>query len=315
MNTKLFFKTAALCALAIIVVACNVGGAIPGTGSVAAPASTPTPTLVSAAPTATQTPTLAPTAVAGVVTPVLGLTPHWTNTPPAPAATLTPMPTPNYPATITALAPVPTTASATATIGAPGTTGVSPLCPKLDEARAAFGVDVTLVGTESCAYTWNSGDSSFKSVNRASGWIINSAEVDGLIYVRAGNGETVQAKASTWRYVKPVNGNSLYPGLTLEKQFELLSGYAALPQNAFASLIRCPECAGFPPAVPAGAAPTCPAVTGFTSSKITGGCLYKATNPTNFVIPAGWQAYYGVPAVWVTSGMLNNVTQVSLYKQ
>lgn len=264
---------AVLVALAITTLACSAGGVSVGW--------TPTSTPNAAAPTPAASPTLAPTAGGPLAT--IG----------APNAYESPTPAPAVPLTAT-----------------PGTTtGVTANCPKLDEARAAFGVDVTLIGTESCAYTWNSGDGSFKTVNRASGWIINSAEVDGLIYVRSGNGNTVQAKAATWRKMTE------NPGLTLELQFTLLTGFAALPQNAFASLVRCPECSGFPPAVPAGAAPTCPAVAGFTNSNITGGCLYKSSTPASFVIPAGWKALSGTPATWAMSGTLPGITQVSLYKQ
>lgn len=214
------------------------------------------------------------------------------------------------------------------------TTKVSNNCPSLAEARRLMGVDLTLIGEESCAYTFNSGDGSMKPVNTPTGWLYNTAEPDQLVYVGRGDGSTqkIQAKAATWRK------ESEYPGLSLEKQFELLSGYAALPQNQFAGSVRCRGCVGFTPNAPASsgnnpavlapaaqpapavAAPPksegCPDISGFTSKPIEGGCVYNADAPARFAIPSGWFAHYGVPAVDVDGpAQTEPGRQFSLYKR
>lgn len=272
--------------------ACNGGQSAQSTPTLAAPAATNTPAA---------NPTLAPTAGGPLAT--IGAPNAYSSPTPAPAATLTPMPTVNYPATITALAPTATPPGTTTT------TGVNPSCKTLVEARALFGVDVTLVGTEPCAYTWTSPDGSYAPVNLAKDWIATTAQSD-HIWIDDGNDTRVSAHAATFRM------KSLNPGLTVDTQFDLELAFAALPQNNFAALVACHGCVNthVVPTPSAGVSP-CPVINSFTASTIAGGCLYKSLTTANFVIPSGWKALSGVPATWTMSGTLNNVTQVSLYKQ
>ncbi len=213
--------------------------------------------------------------------------------------------------------PAPTAAAATTTSSTSTYTGgIAAGCPSLQQWRQMTGVDGTIVGNgEPCAYTFNSGDGGGKDIILSKDTIVEWAQPDssgGTIHVVSGDGTTVNAKASTWRFL------SLYPGLTVDSACTLLKNYASAPQNGFVGSIVCGSNTVANSASTTAAATqaptTCPAINGFSSSVISGGCLYQASSgAADFQVPGGWYAHYGSPAVNGT-GDIGKQSTVSLYK-
>lgn len=192
--------------------------------------------------------------------------------------------------------------------------GYHPNCPSLEQARALFGVDVTLIGSEvgGCAWTFNTGDYGFLPVNLPLGWYATTAEADGLVYIQSGDGSIgrIHAKASTWRLIVA------YPGLTLERQVELTKAYA--PYAGYdPSIVVCRGC-GQPPAQqqinPQPDSSGCPLFGGSQTQPIgDGGCVYRGEIKTASV-PDGWWALSGNPPTRVDAGPVTG-NQISFYLQ
>lgn len=199
--------------------------------------------------------------------------------------------------------------SITATPAAAQQFGYHPQCPTLEQARVLFGVDVTLLGNEPCAWVMNTGDYSYLPLNLPLGWIVTSAEPDGLVYVQAGDGSLgrIQAKAMTARLMVA------YPGLTPQRQVELTKAYA--PYAGYSPDIIVCRC-GQPPAQQVNPQPDssgCPMFGNNQTAPIgDGGCLYNGAVVTA-PVPDGWWANAGSPPVRVDSGRLLTAGTASFY--
>lgn len=208
----------------------------------------------------------------------------------------------------------------------PASSGGPSSCPTLDEMRKLAGVDVTRVGTEKCAWTYNRGDYNYAdTIQLPQNFFVNVATIDSqlgevVLSFEAKGGTCGNVKAATWRF-KPD-----YPTLTLDQATQLLKNYA--PSAGYdPSIIHQKGCENSstnaasvnPPATatPAAAAQTgCPEVAGFRSEPIDGGCLYKASTPTRFQIPDGWYAHYGNPAKDVNGpNTTEPITITSMYRR
>ncbi|MFA5770062.1 MAG: hypothetical protein WC894_01040 [Patescibacteria group bacterium] len=188
----------------------------------------------------------------------------------------------------------------------------SVLCTTLEELRSQTGLDWTRVGGpstgENCTYAYNTADYSYDPMPLLAGWMTTTAQEDGLVHVRKGDGSTVRSKATTIRLL------TLNVGLTSDLQTTLTKEYA--PSAGYdPSIVICDDCSGTSSFTPA-ASPAAPSVTGFNCSPIDGGYVCKANPPANFVVPFGWKAYAGVTPQWYPSGTdLGPQSQVSLYPQ
>lgn len=109
-------------------------------------------------------------------------------------------------------------------------------CPEPVTVWNQVGVTGTKVGSEPCAFTFNTGGLDTRPIRLPRGYLATTAEGDDLVYVQMGADNTVNAKAATLR---PASGN---PGLTLQELFNRERQFAASQQPRFDGSLRCREC-------------------------------------------------------------------------
>lgn len=216
------------------------------------------------------------------------------------------------------------TATPVLTVNAQTPAAMAPDCPTLGDLRLSTGLDWTRIGSEPCGYNYNTADGSYKPVPLLINWMTTTARDDGLIHVKNGDGSFVNSKATTIRWL-PKN-----PGLTSELQTILTKNYAPLAGYS-PDLVVCDDCGlqatpattsttgamtATPVATPAALTP--PTVVNFNCTTPTpGGFVCNSSDglPHDFAIPNGWKALSGIPAQWQNSGVISNVTTVSVYPQ
>lgn len=187
---------------------------------------------------------------------------------------------------------------------------VDPSCPSLEWARANLHSDVVLKGESRCAYHMARNDGAYSAtVTYKSGWIVNAAEPDELVYVQIGDDTQHLVKAATWWQCEgPCTQRALDIACAGMREF------AALPQNNFAGSVRCRgSSAGLE-------SPTTVAVSatgvvnntfnGVQLTPIEGGLKYVGPTYTG---PAPCRVYYGQPAQWYEPGQMISASVFSLY--